>query len=72
MIKTMAEMVYMRADSTIISITMQDGEFARTRYLDSTSLNGLNPKLLVALKVRLRIRIVIISVVSTVMATERE
>ena len=84
MMKTMAEIVYMSADSTITSIAMQEGEdndtefsavglgLAPTRYLDNTSLNGLSPKMLVTLKVRLRIRIAIISVVSTVRATERE
>ena len=84
MTKAMAEIVYMSADSTMTSIAMREGEdddtefsavslgLAPTLYLGSASLNGLSPKVLVTLKVRLRILIVIISVVSTVMAAERE
>ena len=84
MMKTMAEIVYMSADSMISSIAMREGEgetegrgrdtesvgLGRTcnRYRNSDGfLDGLK-----TLKLRLRIRIIIMSVVSTVMATERE
>jgi hypothetical protein len=45
---------------------------ARDRYLSSASLNELRAKGLVALKLRLRILIIMMSVVSTVMHTEKE